>query len=403
MQKNTYSKINEKWDYIIITANNYRQKELAEKEILKRKKLGYIAKGTKVIIRVAPKGIETGAMLLKVIKKLNLKGKKALYIPSAGKAQRSLYYFKKGKLWIKTKGVLKNGEERTIFDEILLNAKPILEKMPEGILICCSDVVLEFNNEINIEEKGKVYVFSSIVKANLGTKHGAFKIKENKVEEVLQKATLEVLEKKGFINEDNVNIDTGMLIIPDNILKTLKKVKIKNKKIGIYENLIPKFCEEKLLNAITLSNSKFIHYGSSKEIIDLKGDKNNNYFENSCCNCKQLPSNVLIFNSEINQKIPDNVIIYTTQIKNNRWVTIIYGLDDDIKAKGKNIKIFGKNININEHSQMRLWELKIYKPENTKKEAIESALNLYNLLKDDKTIDCKNRMSIEQILKKEKL
>ena len=81
MQKNTYSKINEKWDYIIITANNYRQKELAEKEILKRKKLGYIAKGTKVIIRVAPKGIETGAMLLKVIKKLNLKGKKALYIP----------------------------------------------------------------------------------------------------------------------------------------------------------------------------------------------------------------------------------------------------------------------------------------------------------------------------------
>lgn len=403
MQKNTYSKINEKWDYIIITANNYRQKELAEKEILKRKKLGYIAKGTKVIIRVAPKGIETGAMLLKVIKKLNLKGKKALYIPSAGKAQRSLYYFKKGKLWIKTKGVLKNGEERTIFDEILLNAKPILEKMPEGILICCSDVVLEFNNEINIEEKGKVYVFSSIVKANLGTKHGAFKIKENKVEEVLQKATLEVLEKKGFINEDNVNIDTGMLIIPDNILKTLKKVNIKNKKMGIYENLIPKFCEEKVLNAVTLSNSKFIHYGSSKEIIDLKGDKNNNYFENSCCNCKQLPSKVLIFNSEINQKIPDNVIIYTTQIKNNRWVTIIYGLDDDIKAKGKNIKIFGKNININEHSQMRLWELKIYKPENTKKEAIESALNLYNLLKDDKTIDCKNRMSIEQILKKEKL
>ena len=32
MQKNTYSKINEKWDYIIITANNYRQKELAEKK-----------------------------------------------------------------------------------------------------------------------------------------------------------------------------------------------------------------------------------------------------------------------------------------------------------------------------------------------------------------------------------
>lgn len=403
MQKNTYNKINKKWDYIIITANNYRQKELAEKEILKRKKIGYIAKGTKVIIRVAPKGIETGAMLLKVIKKLNLKGKKALYIPSAGKAQRTLYYFKKGKLWIKTKGILKNGEERTIFDEILLNTKPILEKMQEGILICCSDVVLEFDNEINIQEKEKVYVFSNIVKANLGTKHGAFKIKENKVEEVLQKASLEVLEKEGFIKEGNVNIDTGMLIIPDNILKTLKKVKIKNKKMGIYENLIPKFCEEKVLNAVTLSNSKFIHYGSSKEIIDLKGDKNNNYFENSCYNYKELPKNVMVFNSEINQKIPDNVIIYTTQIKNNKWVTVIYGIEDDIKAKGKYIKIFGKDFKIDDNSQMSLWNLKIYKPEDTKREAIDSALKLYYLLKNDKTIDSKNTMSIEQILKKENL
>ena len=140
-----------------------------------------------------------------------------------------------------------------------------------------------------------------------------------------------------------------------------------------------------------------------KEIIDLKGDKNNNYFENSCYNYKELPKNVMVFNSEINQKIPDNVIIYTTQIKNNKWVTVIYGIDDDIKAKGKYIKIFGKDFKIDDNSQMSLWNLKIYKPEDTKREAIDSALKLYYLLKNDKTIDSKNTMSIEQILKKENL
>ena len=110
----------------------------------------------------------------------------------------------------------------------------------------------------------------------------------------------------------------------------------------------------------------------------------------------------MVFNSEINQKIPDNVIIYTTQIKNNKWVTVIYGIDDDIKAKGKYIEIFGKDFKIDDNSQMSLWNLKIYKPEDTKREAIDSALKLYDLLKNDKTIDSKNTMSIEQILKKEK-
>ena len=398
MQKNTYNKNNEKWDYIIITVNNYKQKKLTEKEILKRRNKGDIAKETKVIIRVAQKGIETGAMLLKVIKELNLKGKKALYIPSAGKSQRTLYYFKKGKLWIK----IKDEEEKTIFDEILLNTKPVLEKMTEGILICCSDVVLKINSEINIKEKDKIYVFSSLVNADLGTRHGVFKIEENKVKGVIQKANLETLKREGFINKDKVNIDTGMIMIPNNIIKVLKKEKIKNKKMGIYEHLIPRFYKENVLNAIILPDSQFTHYGSSKEIMTLKGDKNNNYFENSYYKYKKLPKNSMVFNSEIDKKIPDNVIIYTTQMKNHKWITIIYGINDDIKAKGENIEIFEKHLNIDKNPQTSLWNLKIYKPEKTKKEAIESALNLYNLLKDDKIIDCKNRMSIEQILKKEK-
>ena len=76
MQKNILCKTVINWDYIIITVNNYKQKEFAEKEILKRRKLKYISKETKVIIRVAPKGFETGATLIKMLKKLKLNGKR---------------------------------------------------------------------------------------------------------------------------------------------------------------------------------------------------------------------------------------------------------------------------------------------------------------------------------------
>ena len=35
MQKNIYGKMENNWDIIIITVNNYKQKEFAKKEILK--------------------------------------------------------------------------------------------------------------------------------------------------------------------------------------------------------------------------------------------------------------------------------------------------------------------------------------------------------------------------------
>ena len=93
MQKNMYGKTQNNWDIIIITVNNYKQKEFAAKEILKRKKLKYIYKDTKIIIRVVKKGFETGSALINLLKKINVYGKKVLYIPSAGKSQRTFYYF----------------------------------------------------------------------------------------------------------------------------------------------------------------------------------------------------------------------------------------------------------------------------------------------------------------------
>ena len=409
MQKNTYKKEQlNNWDMIVITVNNYKQKEFAEKEILKRKKLKYISENTKVLIRIAPKGFETGSTLIKLINKINILGKKVLYIPSAGKSQRTFYYFKKGKLWIPTKGELSDGEDKTIFDDILENTKPILEKIQKGILICCSDVVIKFDDKIDIIKKDKAYVFSNVVDKDLGTRHGTFKINaNNKVEEVCQKESIEVLEKKGFIKDDKVNIDTGMLIIPNNVVEKLKNIKIKDKKIGIYEELIPMFCKENILNAIPLKKANFIHYGSSLEILKLKGNENGNYFENSENDFYKKTKNVMLFNTKIDRKIPDDVIIYTAKLKNNKWVSIILGIEDDIKAKGKNIRLFKKEaakiLRVNDISQRSLWNLSIYEPGNTSKEALNNALELYDLVKNNLEIvlRVKNKLSIEKILRNE--
>ena len=315
--------------------------------------------------------------------------------------------FKKGKLWITTKEKLKNGEDKTIFDEILQNTKPILNKIQEGIFICCSDVVIKFNKEIDFKEKDRVYVFSNLVDKEFGTRHGAFKISSNnKVTKVFQKESLYTLEKNGFIKNGKINIDTGMMLIPNNIIKKLKNIRIKNKKIGIYEDLTPIFCNKNILNVITLKKATFTHYGSSKEILNIKCDKNNNYFENCEYNFPKIPKNVMAFNTNIDRKIPDNVIIYTAKLKQDKFITIIVGIDDNIKAKGKEIKLFNKslieNLEVKINSNLSLWKLKIYKPAKTKKEALENALELYYLTKFNQKIDSENRLSIEEILKKEK-
>ena len=159
-------------------------------------------------------------------------------------------------------------------------------------------------------------------------------------------------------------------------------------------------------NVITLKKATFTHYGSSKEILNIKCDKNNNYFENCEYNFPKIPKNVMAFNTNIDRKIPDNVIIYTAKLKQDKFITIIVGIDDNIKAKGKEIKLFNKslieNLEVKINSNLSLWKLKIYKPAKTKKEALENALELYYLTKFNQKIDSENRLSIEEILKKEK-
>ena len=352
------------WDYLILTVNNRKQKKIAKYEIQKRKEN---LLNTKIIIKKVKKNENTGKVFIDIIKKLDLKNKKIIYIPSAGLAKRTFYYFKKGKVWIETK------KSKTIFDEILENTKTIFKKMKSGILVCCSDVVLKINEEIQGIDEEKINIFLNKNDVEIAKKHGVFKVENRKIVEVIQKPSIKTLKEKGYIKNKKVYLDTGTIYFPKKILNKLKNKKIRDKNYGIYENLIPELLQKQLLNGIILEDSEFTHYGTTKDILEIKGNKNNSYIENSGFKNMDKIKNSLIINCNINEYLPDNSIMYTTKISRKRYVTILLNIEDDIKEEV-------------------VWNIKMYKPARTEEEAIKRALS---------EEEYKNCLSIKQILKKE--
>ena len=427
------------WDYIVIIVNNKKQKYITKRELNERKKLGLLAKKTRIIVKIAPSNVEPGYMLLKTIKRINFKNKKILYIPSAGQAQRTLYYHKIGKIWIPVQKRLTNKKSSTIFDEILINTFQILEKIDKGMLVCCSDVITLLGEEIKELNSENTYVFSTKENMEKGIKHGVFKVKEEKVEKIFQKKSISFLKNNDAIVENNVYIDTGMILFPTDVLKIFSKINIKDKSIDLYEDIMSLFVkqntiikeqiksnvknrlEEIGLNVIKLERGKFIHFGTSEDILNIKLDKedfikklgwnenfekyeikNENYLEDSLCvsNCKKS----LIFNSDIDFEIDSDVIMYTTRLGKYKWITILYSFKDNIKATWDEATLFGKHLNcILKRKSNNMWNAKLYLPAKSKMLAIQNAKELYNHVKNNEELNLKKAMSIDEILKKEKI
>lgn len=377
-------------------------------------------------------------MLLKTIKNIDFNNKKILYIPSAGMAQRTLYYYKKGKIWIPVQKKLTAQNSFTIFDEILINTFQILTKIKEGILICCSDVIVLPGEEIKSLESNKVYVFSTDEDMEKGTNHGAFLIDGENVKKIFQKKDIKFLKDNNAISNNKVNIDTGMIFLPDNVVKILNKIKQLDKSIDLYNDIVYLFVKQNAeikkkikqnekdkledigLNVIKMPKGRFIHFGTSKDILNIKHDskeffkqlgwnqnfgkykiQNGSYLENSFStnSCKDS----LIFNSTVNFEIEEGSVMYTAQIGKSKWVTIFYNNIDDVKANFNEATLFGKSLkDIIKDNQNNMWNAKIYIPAKSKELAIENAKKLYNNIKNNKSIDTKSAMSISEILKKEK-
>lgn len=459
------------WDYIIISVNDEYQKEYAEKQLDLRKREKMISEKTIfLVITQLDKNVGSGGLFLYLLDNYNLPlNSNILYIQSAGKSQRTPYYASKGKVWATIQRRKSNGKLSTVFDEILIQSEKIRKKMSGGILISCGDVIVL--TESNILIKDDSLLFSTEENIEVGQNHGVFKVnKKNILEKTFQKQSKEKLINEDAVTNGKVKIDTGLLLLSGKLLNKLRE--ICNKEIfketflNLYVDLLyplslratfleylKEESEEKEIEKLTsarnvlwdnlkkeniqvllMKNGKFIHLGTTNDILKNKRNslfrtlgwnenillengqdikiKDNYYLENSKLEISEkLLNNSLIFNSNVNIKLPDNSVLYTVKTRENKYISVLYSTEDNLKAKEKNITIFGINLidyinkqnikrnKIFENNDIDFWNAKLFSEENTEEEALNASIDLYNnLLTNTEKFENSKRMSLKEII-----
>ena len=453
------------WDYIVITASNDFQSKGYLQQIDSRKE--FLPSRSKFLVVPDEKGqrVGSGGATLTVLQRIYEIEKKfnqlrILVIHSGGDSKRTPQYSALGKLFSPVPRVLPDGRSSTLFDEIIIAMSGVAPRIKEGMLLLSGDALLLFNPlKINfaLNEAGCI-TFKE--KAEVGQRHGVFVSGDSGfVKKCLQKKSVDILKKEGAIDENGyVDIDTGAIIFSSPILESLynliddkeKYLNVVNSKVRLslyidfmyplgedstLEDFLKEkpegeMCEELIkvrkevwellrkykLKQIKMYPAKFIHFGSTPEIMNLMNKDINDYKEigwsniiNSCSddtscynslissNTKidknvyiefsyihekvKIGKNVLLSFVEIyeNIQISDNVILHGIKQNNGKIVCRIFGINDNPKEG----KLFGKEIstlpfNLNGN----LWNCILYPECDTMKEAVLSALNIYKIAHD---------------------
>ena len=457
------------WDYVILTASNKTQSFEFEKQIeVRRKDLPSKTKFV-VIPDKDNKRVGSGGATLSVLKYLkenegNFEGLRVLVIHSGGDSKRVPQYSSLGKLFSPVPHTLPNGNSSTLFDEFMICMSSVPSRISSGMVLLSGDVLLLFNPlQIDFNSKDACAIsFKESVET--GKNHGVYlSNEEGYVSRCLQKKPVEELKALHAVNDMGcVDIDTGALIFSTSMMNSLYSLIDSNDKYEKYVNdtvrlslyvdfLYPlaldsslenflkekpegSFCDELeearkevwnvlsnyKLKLLRLAPSKFIHFGTTKEILSLmnggveeyknlgwskqvgsciSGDTpcynsivsgnvgKGSYIEVSYIHeLANIGENSVISFIEINdENIPSNVVVHGLKEKNNKFVVRIFGVNDNPKEN----KLFGLdldeiekkyNISLFDSSNHSLWLANIYPEKDTMKEALEASLNVYDLL-----------------------
>lgn len=463
------------WDYIILTASNAQQAQGFEAQIAERKKAGFLPRKTHfaVIPDKDGKRIGSGGATLGVIKyivehtgKSDFSGLRILVIHSGGDSKRVPQYSAVGKLFSPVPHELPNGRAATLFDEFMIAMSSVPSRIREGMLLLSGDVLLLFN-PLQIDYSGNGAAAISFKEdVETGKNHGVFLNGENgKVAKFLHKQTVESLRAYGAVNERGaVDIDTGAVIFSADMLASLYSLVSTDESYDKFVNdtvrlslygdfLYPlatestleqfylekpegEFCDELhdartavwdalrpyRLKLLRLAPAKFIHFGTTNEILNLmsggitqykelgwskhvnssinkdtagydsvlsSGAKigNNCYLEVSYVHRNAtVGDNVVLSYVDIHDEtIPSNVVLHGLKQKDGKFVARIYGVKDNPKED----KLFGKPIadfltdngisesELGEGYNGTLWTADIYPACDTIAEAVAAALNIY--------------------------
>ena len=479
-----------RWDYVILTASNDQQAEGFRRQIEERKE--YLPAGTR-FAAVPDRGGErvgSGGATLEVLRYLHeqegdFRKLRVLVIHSGGDSKRVPQYSALGKLFSPVPHQLPDGRSSTLFDEFMICMSSVPSRIREGMVLLSGDVLLLFNPlQIDYNNVGAAVV-SFKERVEVGKNHGVYVNGEGgNVKCCLQKKSEEELRKAGAVNEAGcVDIDTGALIFSTAMMDSLYSLIGTEEGYDRYVNgtvrlslyadfLYPlaedstleqfylekpegEFCEEltearkqvwKVLRPyrmklLRLAPAKFIHFGTTKEILALmcggvdayaslgwssrvassiSGSTagynsvlssqasigKDCYLEVSYVHSHAKVGNncVLSFVDIHDEVIPDGVVLHGLKQRDGKFVVRIFGVQDNPKEN----RLFGKDLdevaeklgtdlwNGGNHT---LWTAELYPEKDTVREAVAAALNLYALVTGEGRLgDCSEKLRLHYYL-----
>lgn len=476
-----------RWDYVILTASNEQQAEGFRKHLEERK--SFLPKHTKFVAIPDRDGLRVGSggATLEVLKYLRSQEEsfeklRVLVIHSGGDSKRVPQYSALGKLFSPVPHKLPNGRNSTLFDEFIICMSSVPSRIREGMVLLSGDVLLLFNPlQIDYNNVGAAAIsFKEHVET--GKNHGVYLNGENgNVKCCLQKKSVEVLRSVGAVNDSNcVDIDTGALIFSTEMMESLysliaapedydRHVNAKTR-LSLYADFLyplaedstledfykekpeGEFCPEltaarervwKVLRPyrmklLRLAPAKFIHFGTTREILGLmnggvdeykdlgwsrivgssiKGDTagynsvlssrstigEGCYLEVSYVhrNSKIGDHCVLSYIEVADREIPDNVVLHGLKQRDGSFVVRIFGIGDNPKEN----KLFGKDLDeleqklgvrLWENSAHSLWEANLYAEADNIQDGVDAALNLYRIVNDESAADIEQWRNAEK-------
>ena len=460
------------WDYIVLTASNEQQAEGFRRQIEER--AGFLPVKTKfaVIPDRDGKRVGSGGATLSVIRYLHeqegcFQNLRVLVIHSGGDSKRVPQYSALGKLFSPVPHELPNGRISTLFDEFLICMSSVASRIREGMLLLSGDVLLLFN-PLQIDYNGRGAAAISFKEhVETGRNHGVFLNGEDgNVRKFLHKQTVETLRAVGAVNEsDCVDIDTGAVVFSAEMLDSLYGLiaaeadydRYVNEivRLSLYgdflyplatDSTLAQFYQEKpegefcdalhearakvwealrpfRLKLLRLAPAKFIHFGTTGEILHLMSGGVEEYRDlgwtrqvrssmrkKDCAGYNSVLSsqaaigdncylevsyvhrnatvghNVVLSYIDIHDEtVPDNVVLHGLKQRNGMFVARIYGIHDNPKEN----RLFGRDldeisralgVDLWQEGAHTLWTADLYPEKETIEEAVAASLALYDLI-----------------------
>ena len=452
------------WDYIILTASNEHQAISFQSQINAR--APFLPSRTRFAVIPDEGGVRVGSggATLSVLKWLaengGWEGKRVLVIHSGGDSKRVPQYSALGKLFSPVPHELPDGRSSTLFDEFIIAMSAVPGRIREGMLLLSGDVLLLFNPLLIDWSGSGAAVISFKEDVETGKDHGVYlRGEDGNVKSFLHKQSVERLTEVGAVNKAGcVDIDTGAILFGVDLLSSLFSListdgvlnpslysKFVNDKVrlSLYgdfqyplasDSTLEQFYKEKpegeyseelnecrtqlwsvlrgyRLKLLRLAPAKFIHFGTTREILHLMNSGVDDYADlgwgrsvnstgagyNSVISPKANVGSgvyaevsyihsaatvgahtVLSYIDIHDETVPSRVVLHGLKQTDGKFVVRIYGVDDNPKSN----RLFGHTIPASISSS--LWLAPIYPERATIKEAVAAALTLYNNVQEEK-------------------